>query len=291
MITGRVARMVEVPHKPAACSMTKGRIQNRAQSVHYPNTRVSVEHTSATERSRLQRSMVGPSMHRRRESRPGCACWRFRSWRRHRQSVCPVAQSRCRLATSLPWRKKKCFLIASGAKTKINNLAPCVYPAASGFEKIRLRSVRKTRLNDRKARPQHRGPYSTAKAERVEPAAADAEDSALSARGLGPRFFLKAPQSKHMLSSFSLSPGSFLVKRKAVCAPPPAIRCFLLFDRSQVSFSRGESKERKSFIDLDENRRRLQPRRCFLSPLSVKQSSLFLTGRVRCTSHCMIPYL
>ena len=62
------------------------------------------EHTSATERSRLQRSMVGPSMHRRRESRPGCACWRFRSWRRHRQCVCPVAQSRCRLATSLPSR-------------------------------------------------------------------------------------------------------------------------------------------------------------------------------------------
>lgn len=60
------------------------------------------EHTSATERSRLQRSIVGPSMHRRRESRPGCACWRFRSWRRHRQCVCPVAQSRCRLATSLP---------------------------------------------------------------------------------------------------------------------------------------------------------------------------------------------
>ena len=56
----------------------------------------------------------------------------------------------------------------------------------------------------------------------MEPAAADAEDSALSARGLGPRFFLKAPQSKHMLSSFSLSPGSFLVKRKAVCAPPRA---------------------------------------------------------------------
>ena len=59
----------------------------------------------------------------------------------------------------------------------------------------------------------------------MQPAAADAEDSALSARGLGPRFFLKAPQSKHMLSSFSLSPGSFLVKRKAVCAdsaPPRA---------------------------------------------------------------------
>ena len=31
------------------------------------------EHTSTTERSRLQKSIVGPSMHRRRGSRPGCA--------------------------------------------------------------------------------------------------------------------------------------------------------------------------------------------------------------------------
>ena len=65
----------------------------------------------------------------------------------------------------------------------------------------------------------------------MEPAAADAEDSALSARGLGPRFFLKAPQSKHMLSSFSLSPGSFLVKRKAVCAIPPPRSAFRVSPR------------------------------------------------------------
>ena len=33
----------------------------------------------------------------------------------------------------------------------------------------------------------------------MEPAAADAGDSALSARGLGPRFFLKAPQSEELI--------------------------------------------------------------------------------------------
>ena len=96
------------------------------------------EHTSTTERSRLQKSIVGPSMHRRRESRPGCACWRFRSWRRHRQCVCPVALKSLSPHDILAKQRQKKFDHPFLHKNK--NPQHCSNPRTSAewFEKIRL---------------------------------------------------------------------------------------------------------------------------------------------------------
>ena len=200
MITGRVARILEVPQRPAACTMTKGRIQNRAQSVHHSNTHVSAN-THPQLRGRGCRSPLWAHQciaegDRDQDAHPAFSC-----------KFLPAPPSR--FASSA---KKNETSTTEGISNKLENFGKF----SGHFDGSRI-FVPESDWSEGDR------PLRRAKAERAEPAAADAEGSALSTRGLGPHLLPWAPQSKHMLSSSSLSPGSLLVKRKPVCAPPAAL--------------------------------------------------------------------